>query len=58
LLLLIGFAYWQQNGLSLLTCVGFVWYMNRFQIEPEERTLTQIFGQPYVDYKTRVRRWI
>lgn len=58
LLLLIGFAYWQENGLSLLTCVGFIWYMNRFQIEPEERTLTQIFGQPYVDYKTRVRRWI
>jgi len=58
LLLLIGFAYWQQNILGLLTCALFVWYMNRFQIEPEERTLTQIFGQPYVDYLARVRRWV
>ncbi len=58
LLLLFGFAYWQQNVLSLLTCLLFVWYMNRFQIKPEERTLVKIFGQPYVDYQARVRRWV
>ncbi len=58
LLLLVGFAYWQQNVFSLLTCVLFVWYMNRFQIKPEERTLVKIFGQPYIDYQARVRRWV
>jgi len=58
LLLLIGFAYWQQNGFSLMTCGLFVWYMNRFQIQPEERTLVKIFGQPYIDYQARVRRWL
>ncbi len=58
LLLLFGFAYWQQNVLGLATCVLFVWYMNRFQIVPEEKTLTRVFGKAYVDYKNRVRRWI
>lgn len=58
LLLLIGFAYWQQNVLSLLTCALFVWYMNRFQIEPEERILTQIFGKSYLEYQAKVRRWV
>ncbi len=58
LLLLFGFGYWQQNLLSLAVCVGFVVYMNRFQIKPEERFLKQEFGKAYSDYKARVRRWI
>lgn len=57
-LLLFGFAYWQQNLLSILLSFGFVLYMNRFQIEPEERALEQRFGQAFIDYKQSVRRWI
>ena len=33
-------------------------YLNRFQIEPEERALSARFGQEFVDYRNRVRRWL
>jgi len=36
----------------------FVLYMNRFQIEPEERALALKFGSEYAAYKARVRRWL
>ncbi|EKO3606208.1 isoprenylcysteine carboxylmethyltransferase family protein [Vibrio metschnikovii] len=58
LLLLFGVAYWQQNLVSLLVVIGFVAYMNRFQIQPEERVLERVFGERYSNYKARVRRWI
>lgn len=32
--------------------------MNRFQIEPEERALTCLFGQTFLAYATQVRGWI
>jgi protein-S-isoprenylcysteine O-methyltransferase Ste14 len=33
-------------------------YINRFQIEPEERTLALKFGSEYIAYKARVGRWL
>ncbi|KJY83349.1 hypothetical protein TW81_10170 [Vibrio galatheae] len=57
-LLLFGFAYWQQNLLAIVVSFGFILYMNRFQIVPEEQALERLFGQQYLDYKQRVRRWI
>jgi protein-S-isoprenylcysteine O-methyltransferase Ste14 len=36
----------------------FVWYLTEFQIKPEEKHLRQIFGQDYLNYCSRVRRWI
>lgn len=57
-LLLFGFAYWQQNLISIGFSFAFVFYMNRFQILPEEQALESLFGAPYLDYKQRVRRWI
>ncbi|WP_306331408.1 methyltransferase family protein [Vibrio injensis] len=58
LLLLIGIAYWHHNIVSLLVVFGFIGYMNRFQIQPEERVLERVFGERYTHYKARVRRWI
>ncbi|WP_394125345.1 methyltransferase family protein [Vibrio hepatarius] len=57
-LLLFGFAYWQQNLLSIAFSFTFILYMNRFQILPEERALESLFGASYIDYKQKVRRWI
>lgn len=57
-LLLFGFAYWQQNLLSIAFSFTFILYMNRFQILPEERALESLFGASYIDYKQRVRRWV
>lgn len=36
----------------------FVWYISRFQIEPEERALAAKFGDAYTKYLLRVRRWL
>ncbi|MFA0439143.1 hypothetical protein BCU70_06730 [Vibrio sp. 10N.286.49.C2] len=56
--LLLAWGIWLEDVLSLLTSVLFVLYINRFQIQPEERALTRMFGEQYLDYKARVRRWI
>ena len=57
-LLLLGWAVWLDNGLSLALVAAFVVYMNRFQIAPEERALAAAFGAPFAEYQRRVRRWI
>nr|PMH87079.1 hypothetical protein BCU57_08805 [Shewanella sp. 10N.286.48.B5] len=44
--------------LFLITLILFVWYMNKFQIKPEEVLLTSIFGNDYIRYKQSVRRWL
>ena len=58
LLALTGWGLYLANIFSLLMAVAFVLYMNRFQIEPEERTLEEIFGAEFNAYKNQVRRWI
>ncbi|MEO1244648.1 MAG: methyltransferase [Pseudomonadota bacterium] len=36
----------------------FVIYLTELQIKPEERALTDKFGQAYLDYRDAVRRWL
>lgn len=57
LLLLLGFGLFQGNAFNTLVAAGFVWYMNRFQIMPEERILFDKFGKDYKTYLTATRRW-
>ncbi|OJJ09439.1 hypothetical protein BKI51_22410 [Alphaproteobacteria bacterium AO1-B] len=47
-------------GTLTLIVVGplFIWYMTEFQIKPEETRLADKFGEDYLDYLTKVRRWI
>ncbi len=58
LLTILGWAAYLASPLTLLFGPLFVLYMNRFQIGPEERVLTVLFGAPYAAYTGRVRRWI
>jgi protein-S-isoprenylcysteine O-methyltransferase Ste14 len=58
LLILVGWAIFLSNTLAFLLLPAFIFYMNRFQIEPEERALTSLFGQAFFAYKSRVRRWL
>ena len=58
LLLLAGWAAYLAHPLALLFLPLFIAYMNRFQIIPEERALTDKFGTPFISYLNTVRRWI
>jgi len=55
---LVGWAAFLSAAWSLLGPVLFVLYVNRFQIQPEERVLTELFGGEYTNYTRRVRRWL
>jgi len=58
LLELTGWAIFLSNWLAFVFLPVFIVYINRFQIVPEERVLTSLFGREFVAYQSRVRRWI
>ncbi len=58
LLALIGYAFYLENVLNFVICAVFFWYINKYQILPEEQMLTQLFGAEYLQYQQQVRRWI
>lgn len=58
LLILLGWAALLGSALAVLVLPGFVWYMNRFQIIPEERALLERFGSAFAAYSTKARRWL
>ena len=58
LLVLAALAVWLGNVVNVVLLVFFIWYINRFQIIPEERAMTNLFGESYVAYCSRVRRWL
>lgn len=58
LLILAALAAWLENITNLLFLFIFFWYIQRFQIAPEERALSKLFGERYVAYCAKVRRWL
>ena len=58
LLILAGWVVVLANYLAWLALPAFIFYINRFQIKPEERFMLAKFGDEYQSYKDRVRRWI
>ena len=58
LLVLTGWGLFLSNALAFLVLPGFVLYMNRFQIGPEERALESLFAEDFVAYRSKVRRWL
>ena len=58
LLILCGRAILLRNALVFPFLPMFILYMSRFQIQPEERALTETFGAMFTGYTARVRRWI
>jgi len=57
-LLLLAWACYLASPLVLLGVLGFILYMNRFQISPEERALATLFGSEFQVYQAQVRRWL
>jgi protein-S-isoprenylcysteine O-methyltransferase Ste14 len=58
LVMLLSGVFYFGNWTPITVLPLFVWYMNVFQIIPEEKALQQKFGVPYQEYKSDVRRWI
>lgn len=58
LFVLVAWAAFLSSAWALSSVAGFVLYMNHFQIAPEERVLSKLFGSEYESYKTRARRWL
>jgi len=56
--MLLGWTIFLSNPLAFLFLPLYVLYLNRFQIAPEERVLTSLFGETYVAYQARARRWL
>ena len=55
---LLGAAILLGSFLPFLIIPIFMYVINRKFIIPEEQMLNETFGQEYLNYKNRVRRWI
>ena len=58
LFLLMAWGVFLSNLYSLALTFAFIMCMNHFQVRLEEKALESIFGEDYLHYKTRARRWL
>jgi len=56
--ILTALSVYLGTPLGLFCVVGFILYINTFQIAAEEEALAQKFGALYLNYKKSVRRWV
>jgi protein-S-isoprenylcysteine O-methyltransferase Ste14 len=57
-MMLAAWALYLQNFAAIVLWPAAPLYLQRFQILPEERALTALFGAEYQAYRKRVRRWL
>ena len=55
---LLGLAIFFDSTVMLLAPAAFFVVIDKMLIPREEETMERLFGQQYVDYKNRVRRWL
>mgnify|MGYP001315273443 FL=1 len=58
LIILIGVCVYKGIYIGLIILPCFVMYITQFQIKPEEKAMSKTFGQEFIEYRKRVRRWI
>ena len=56
--ILLGFALYLGSVTPFIVIPAFMGLITERFIVPEEEMLEQAFGQAYIDYKARVRRWL
>lgn len=55
---LVGMGFLFGTIIPLVVIPVFVWIVSTNFIDVEEKALEETFGQTYLEYKERVRRWI
>ena len=58
LLVLIALFFRFGNYFNISILFLYIGYITIFQIKPEEQVLTEIFGDDFITYCKKVRRWI
>ena len=58
LMVIISTSTFYLTIFSITTPFIFYFWINRFQIKREEIFLTKKFGQKYISYKSKTRKWI
>ena len=58
LFVLAALATYLSAPWSFLGPLLFFLYIGRYQVAPEERVLSKLFGAEYSNYQARVRRWL
>ena len=58
LTMLFGFAVYLGKLTPFLVLPAFYFVITEMQIKPEEEILEKKFGEQYLDYKRKVRRWL
>ena len=56
--ILLAWSIYLGSSWALLGVVGFVIFINQFQIVPEERAMLALFDEEFVSYSKKVRRWL
>ncbi len=57
LFVLSGWAVWLGSLSNIAVLLAFMLFITELQIKPEEAALRKLFGEGYVAYCERVRRW-
>ncbi len=55
---LFAWASFLGTAWGTLFIAGYIAYIQRFQIMPEERALTKLFNDEFIAYKDEVRPWL
>ena len=58
ILIIISTSIFYLNYISVVTPFIFYFWINRFQIKREEIFLKEKFGEEYLSYMSKTRRWI
>jgi protein-S-isoprenylcysteine O-methyltransferase Ste14 len=58
LFILAGWGIYLESMYALMILIFYFYYMNRFQIEPEEKILETQFKKEFLEYKNSVKRWL
>ena len=58
LFLIMAYAIYNNNIFGCIVVPIFIFYINKFQIEPEEIEMRKKFGESFENYCKKVNRWL